>query len=360
MSDNTSLYTLGWNSGFEEFLHNNLQPGFLPGRISNEQKGSYTLLSSAGEVAATLAGRFHYIHDEADDFPSVGDWVLYTDYDEGTKGIIHQVMPRRTVLARTSAGRGSSRQVIAANIDLVFIVQGLDRDYNVRRLERYRVLCAQGGITPVVVLNKSDIVSDIRPFEEEVKAVTGDIRVIFTSAATGDGFDELREVIKTGMTCGLVGSSGVGKSSIINRLLGAGIQATADVRSSDSRGRHTTTSRQLFLLPDGGMVIDTPGMRELQLLDDDGALESAFDDIAALSVGCRYDDCTHTGEPGCAVRKAAEEGALDPGRYENYLKMRREMQYLASLSDDEEFRKRKAREKSLHREIKRYNKKERT
>ncbi len=359
MSDNTSLCTLGWNSSLEEFFQGNSRPGFLPGRITNEQKGSYTLLSSDGEVAATLAGRFHYIHDEADDFPSVGDWVLYSDYDEGTKGIIHQVMPRRTVLARTSAGRGSSRQVIAANIDLVFIVQGLDRDYNVRRLERYRVLCAQGGITPAVVLNKSDIISDRRPFIEEISAATGDISVIFTSAVTGEGFDDLREVIKPGMTCGLVGSSGVGKSSIINRLLGAETQATAEVRPSDARGRHTTTSRQLFLLPDGGMVIDTPGMRELQLLDDDGALESAFDDIAELSHRCRYDDCTHTGEPGCAVRKAAEDGTLDPGRYENYLKMRREMQYLASLTDDDEFRKRKAREKSLHREIKRYNSRER-
>jgi len=304
-------------------------------RIIAEYRGAYRLATPAGERNGVLAGRLRHQAVRRPDLPAVGDYVTIRSAEHGGPFgdlgagplVIESVVPRKTVLVRRAAGERPDDQVIAANIDVVFVVLGLDHDFNVRRVERYLAAVWEGGATPVVLLNKSDLCDDVAAKLEELQSVAIAVDVCVLSALDGAGLDAIAAYLKDGVTIGFVGSSGVGKSTLLNRLLGRDVQTTKEVRGHDSRGRHTTTHRQLFVLPGGASVIDTPGMREFQLADDAG-LESAFGDIEALAAQCRFADCAHVSEPGCAVRDQ-----IDAVRLASYHKLLRELRYEESRED---------------------------
>jgi ribosome biogenesis GTPase len=254
----------------------------------------------------------------------VGDWVAVRSEGALNRVSIHAILPRQSTFSRRAAGDPTVEQVIAANVDTIFLVSGLDRDFNLRRIERYLVLARQSGATPVIVLNKIDKCDDVAGVVTETEAMAQGIAVHAVCTKDGRGFEALEAYLGVGRTVALLGSSGVGKSSIINRLLGEGVLKTAEVRTSDSRGRHTSVHRHLVVLPRGGLLIDTPGMRELQLFDVADAVEATFPDIEEIGAGCRFRNCRHDQEPGCAVKHAVAEGRLDVARYENFIKLYRE------------------------------------
>ncbi len=341
----------GYDAFFEEAFEEQAGDGMSPGRVTAEHRGAYTIVADVGEMPAEPTGKLRYFSDSREDLPAVGDWVLATVLDGGKHAVIHGVLPRRTALVRKEAGVGYGGQVIAANVDRVFIVQGLDGDFNPRRIERYLVLVREGGAAPVVLMSKSDLLSPEELSEKlpQVERSAGDCPVIAFSAVSGEGIPDIRRILAQGTTVCFVGSSGAGKSTLINALAGKEILATAEVRAHDSRGRHTTTSRQMLLLPEGGIVIDTPGMREVGLISADGSSDSVFPDIAKLAESCRFADCSHTSEPGCAVIGAIEAGELDESRFESYHKLRREAFHAAAKHDVSLGQKKKKREKKFAR-----------
>lgn len=292
--------------------------GLTLARVALSQRDQYRLLTADGELSAEPSGALWYHAQTAAAMPVVGDWVA-ARIAAGDYAIVEAVLPRRTCFSRRAAGRREEEQPLAANIDLVFLVCGLDGDFNVRRLERYMALAVESGVAPVVVLNKADVCPDVPGRIAETRAAARDLPVIALSAM--DNAEPLRAFLAAGRTVALLGSSGVGKSTIANRLLGEDRLRTAEVRESDSRGRHTTTHRELAPLPEGGALIDTPGMRELQLWAGADSVDRAFDDISAVAENCRFRDCSHGGEPGCAVAAALESGALSPDRWESYRKL---------------------------------------
>jgi len=298
------------------------------GRVAVEHREQYLILTTAGERSAEVSGRFLFEANKPADFPKVGDWVAATDFPDEGKAIIHAVLPRRTILSRNAAGRRTEEQVLAANVDTIFLVQGLDMDFNVRRLERQMVSALACGAESVVVLNKADLVPDPGPFLSRVLEALPGTEVLAASALAETGLDVLRGRLRPGRTHVLLGSSGVGKSTLINKLIGRDILATAPVREDDSKGRHITTRRELFVLPGGALLIDTPGVREFQLWDSDEGVNEVFSDIAALAARCRFGDCTHTRETGCAVLEARKGGTLPEDRYQSWLKLRKELAYL--------------------------------
>lgn len=329
--------------------------GFVPARVIAEHKGLYMVQTERDPIAAELTGRFLFQALSREDLPAVGDWVAVMLYDDNTKAIIHEVLPRKSLLARKEAGKSSQGQIIAANIDIIFIVQGLDGDFNLRRLERYLVAAEGSGARPVILLSKRDLIPDTEA-EEKIAAardVSPGIEVVGYSVYDESDVDTIRHMIGPHAVVCFVGSSGAGKSTLINRLIGAAVQTTAEVREKDSRGRHTTVRRDMFFLEKGGMLIDTPGMRELGLWDDADDAASVFPEIAGLAEQCRYRDCTHTGEPGCAVLAAVENGGIDGKRYESYLKLVREMDYNAIKKSEGIRAARKKREKNFSKDIKR-------
>ena len=317
------LSALGFDAFFEQQLEG-LPPGeAVPARVAAEHRGGYEVWSNAGASQAQLAGR---LRDElaGEALAGVGDWVMLRGApDPDGVSVIDRVLRRRTVFLRAAAGRATGEQVIAANLDLVFVVCGLDADYNPRRIERYLARIAASGARPGIILNKADIGQDVDARLREVEARAGGAPVHLTSALRTEGLAEVRERIEPGMTAALVGSSGAGKSTIVNALCGEKLMATGEVRARDGRGCHVTSHRQLVLLPGGGLLLDTPGMRELQLCDDEG-LNAVFDEIAELAASCRFRDCRHDNEPGCAVRQAVAEGRLDADRLEHLHKLEKE------------------------------------
>jgi ribosome biogenesis GTPase len=326
------LSTLGFGPFFEEQLRDGTASAVIPARIVAEHRGSYQVWSGTGEGPAQLAGRLRLELEEAGS-PGVGDWVLLKDAPEPDRTtIIDQVLARRTVFTRGAAGREARAQVVAANVDLVFAVCGLDADFNVRRIERYLARIWASGAQPAVILNKADICDHTAARAAEVESHCPGVPVYVTSALRSEGLAAVRAGIRDGLTAALVGSSGTGKSTLVNALLGEDLMPTGEVRARDGRGCHITTHRQLVLLPGGGLLLDTPGLRELQLIDEDG-LDSVFEDIAALSEGCRFRDCRHDNEPGCAVREAVESGTLAAERLEHYRKLEREAQAYARRHD---------------------------
>lgn len=320
----TELSDLGFGPFFEEqLLALSQEPPPIPARIAAEHRGAYEVWSAAGSGRAQLAGRLRR-EAEGRGAPGVGDWVTVKEPPgpDGT-AVIERVLERRTAFTRAAAGREARAQVVAANVDLVFAVCGLDADFNVRRLERYLARIWASGAQPVVILNKADLCADVAERVAEVEAHAVGVPVHALSALRSEGLEAARAAVQPGTTVALVGSSGAGKSTLANALLGEDRMRTGAVREGDGRGRHVTTSRQLALLPGGGLLLDTPGMRELQLLDDEG-LDTVFADVAALAGRCRFRDCRHDGEPGCAVKQAVESGELDAERLEHYRKLERE------------------------------------
>ncbi len=309
--------------------------------------------------SAVVSGRFRFEALASSDYPAVGDWVTVAAGQE--PAVITAVLPRRSAFVRSaadasrrSAGHLADEQVLAANVDVAFLVAGLDRDFNLRRLERYLAVAWSSGVRPVIVLNKADIAADLDDRLLEVEAIAPAVPIVILSALTGDGLDALAPFLKPGDTAVVLGSSGVGKSTLLNALLGEERQATAAVREDDSRGRHTTTHRELFDLPGGAMLIDTPGIRSLEIAGADEGVETAFDDIAALATGCRFSDCRHRGEPGCAVDAAIDDGRLTEARLESHRKLERELAHAERKGDPRAEAAERKRWKSIHKSVSRH------
>jgi ribosome biogenesis GTPase / thiamine phosphate phosphatase len=320
------LAQLGWNDELAAQFGDVGGEGAQPGRVTVQHRGAWEVATDEGETVAEITGRFRHAAAPGE-LPVVGDWVVLRD------GLIDGVLPRRSKFSRKTPFTEVTEQVLVANVDVAFLVMGLDeRDFNVRRLERYLTTAWEGGTTPVIVLNKTDLADDLEGQLAEVEAVAFGVPVHATNALAAEGVEILAPYLAGGKTGVLLGSSGAGKSTLINALLGEERLATGDVRS-DGRGRHTTTTRELLVLPGGGILIDTPGLRELQLWDADEGLERAFGDVAELTAQCRFSDCSHETEPGCAIRAALEDGSLPADRWESYVKLQRELAHLERKLD---------------------------
>jgi ribosome biogenesis GTPase len=328
-----TLETFGWNDFFANHFAPYAEAGYSAGRVFVQHKTQYVLYTEHGELRAETTGKMQYKARSKDDLPVVGDWVVIRVREQEGKATIYDLLPRKSKFSRKVAGPKTEEQIVAANIDTVFLVTGLDGNFNLRRIERYLVVAWESGANPVLVLNKVDLCEAIEPIRQEVEAIAFGVPIIIMSAVNNQGLDELLSHIKKGATGALLGSSGVGKSTIINHLLGKEIQKVQEVRQTDDRGRHTTARRELIMLPSGGLLMDTPGMRELQLWGGDEGIKDAFEDIAGLAQQCRFRDCQHGPEPGCAVQQALEDGTLDPGRFESYLKLQKEIAYLNRKED---------------------------
>jgi ribosome biogenesis GTPase / thiamine phosphate phosphatase len=325
-----SLADLGWNDRLAEAFEPFAASHLVPARVSLEHTHIYRVLADRGEWLAQVSGRLRHHAASRAEFPAVGDWVAVDppqDDDAATRTTIRAVLSRASRFSRRAAGDRTEEQVVAANIDVVFLVSGLDGDYNPRRIERYLLVALDSGATPVIVLNKSDLVSDPDAYVAEVESLSPGIAVHAVTSTNPASLDVLRALLGPGRTGALLGSSGVGKSTIVNRLVGYDLLATRDVRMADSRGRHTSTSRQLVVLPGQGVLIDTPGMREIQLWETGDAAAGTFSDIVSLAEGCRFRDCAHESEPGCAVLGAVETGQLPASRLESFRKLRDEQAY---------------------------------
>jgi len=327
-----SLSALGWTPEWESAFQDLNHAGVEPARVLEEQKRLFRVGAAGGEHLAVLSGRLQEATARTVGRPAVGDWVA-VEVASG-RSRVHAVLPRRTALVRQAVFGRTVPQVVAANVDSVLIVTSLNSDFSPRRLERYLALVWESGARPVVVLNKADLCADVARRAAEAGAVAPGVPVVALSARTGDGLDGLAPYVGRGETTALVGSSGVGKSSLVNRLAGETLQVVREIRVRDDRGQHTTTSRQLLRLPGGALLIDTPGLRELALWDAGEGLGATFRDIEEIAARCRFRDCSHDGEPGCAVRNALRTGALDAERYLGYEKLRREQAHLERKQDE--------------------------
>jgi ribosome biogenesis GTPase len=349
------LELAGWDGAWAEAFASHKDAGLLPGRVFTHNRHIYSIYTEAGETTAELAGALLYRADEPE-LPVVGDWITFRQYAPGDLAIIHEVLPRRSRFSRKAAGRVVAEQVMAANIDILFVVCGLDHDYNLRRLERYLAAAAESGAPVVIVLTKADLCSDVEGRMKDVGSVAPGVPIIPINALSFDSASSLLYYLESGRTAALIGSSGAGKSTIVNQLLGANSQETQPTRESDGRGRHTTTQRELFILPSGGLILDNPGIRELQLWSDPSSLESAFPEIETLAGCCEFRDCSHQADRGCAVQEALVHGKLSQERWRSYLKLQRELRHTALQFDDNARRDAKQRIKKLCKGVKRNRK----
>jgi ribosome biogenesis GTPase len=349
---NTSIW--GWNAFFEEQYAPFRDFGLLPARIIRDFGRSFMAGMPEGTIEAKVSGHFHYTAQSRADYPAVGDWVLLRKEDGAA--VIEKVLERRSRFSRGASGNDSEEQVIAANIDLMFVVAALDggRNFNIRGIERYLVMVRTGGAEPVLVLNKSDLCAERDDFLTQAMAVAAGAPVLTASAVTGEGLEEMENFLEQGITAALTGPSGVGKSALVNALSERRLCATGEVRDDDRRGRHTTTGGGLFALPSGALIIDTPGLRELSPLGDTDSLDPVFPEIAAAAERCRFRDCTHTSEPGCAVLALLSEGAIELSRYQNFITIRSEMEFRNSMNSSKGRMERKARDKALSKMVRNY------
>jgi ribosome biogenesis GTPase len=345
-----ALTAFGWTPELAAANEPQAALGRQPARVVAEDRGSFQVVGAVGERRASVSGRLrHEANGDPGAFPAVGDWVA-VETTAGGDTVIQVVLPRRSALVRQASGKRTQAQIVGANLDLVFVVASLNADLNVRRLERYVAAAWESGAEPVILLSKADLGGDVDGVLVEVAGVAAGARVVVVSSFDGRGVDEVREQIGAGRTAAFVGSSGVGKSTLLNRLAGEERALVRDIREGDARGRHTTTRRQLHLLPEGGLVLDTPGMREFALWDSEG-LEQTFTDIDDIVERCRFGNCSHNGEPGCAIAAALADGSLAPERLESWQKLRRESAHhdrrVDALARAEERRKWKAIGKSV-------------
>lgn len=350
MSDFSSLHDLGWAPFFEDAWAELDGHGLIPGRVGVQHRGAFVVYTELGELWAEVSGRMRHEATSKADLPAAGDWVACRARQEEGAATIEAILPRRTKFSRHEAGLVTEEQVLAANIDVVFLMTALDSDLNPRRLERYLAMTWGSGAEPVGVLTKADLCDDASEAMALVAAQAPGVALHAISALSGDGVEELRPYLGVGRTVALLGSSGVGKSTLVNALVGEEVQAVKDIRS-DGKGRHTTTRRELVPVPSGGLILDTPGMRELQLWDDNGGMSQTFDDVDSMAEQCRFRDCRHESEPGCAVLAAIEDGSLPEERLASFQKLQRELHHLRIKQDrraqSEERRKRRVFERSL-------------
>lgn len=330
-----TLSQLGWTdelqTQFDAICATHNEP-LLPARISADYGIQYEIFSPQGTLRAKVGGLQRIDRNNPETTTAVGDWVCVRILEDNLAQIV-ETLPRRSQLVRQAAGKRTAMQIIAANLDIVFIVTSLNLELNLRRLERYMTAVFDGGATPVLILTKVDLVDDPTPFQNEVDSIAANTPIVLTNALNGFGIDKIKALIPPGTTAAFVGSSGVGKSTLTNALMGNQIQAVAETRASDNRGRHTTTHRQMLILPDGGIVIDTPGMREFHLWDSLEGLANAFDDIHKLAADCAFRDCMHDAEPGCAVQAAVATQTLDPDRLTSFHKLAREAALQSNRKD---------------------------
>ncbi|MBN1597515.1 MAG: ribosome small subunit-dependent GTPase A [Bacteroidales bacterium] len=348
------LEDLGYNKYFEQFRIEQNLDNFETGRIIAEHKERYIVKTTQGELDAEITGNMRFTAKNREDFPAVGDWVALMTYDTDF-AIIHKIYPRFSVIKRQAPGKPGEIQLIAANIDYAFLVQAVDRDFNINRLERYLAICNSSHVSPVIVLSKIDLITEsgLTEIKDMIKLRIKDVPVIAISNETQQGYKEIKEIIKKGKTYCLLGSSGVGKSSLLNNLSEKAIMKTGAISESTNKGKHITSHRELIILENGGLLIDNPGIREVGIADTTDGLETTFNKILILAENCKFKDCTHTSESGCAVIKAVDQGEIDKSSYDNYMKLEREKAHFASSIAE-----RRKKEKTFGKILKDYHKKD--
>lgn len=348
------LEDFGFNNKLENFITENKLNNFEIGRVIAEHKERYIIKTTKGEFEAEITGNMRFTAKSREDFPAVGDWVALTTY-ESDFAIIHKILPRFSIIKRQAVGHFGEIQIIATNIDYAFLIQSIDRDFNINRLERYLTICNSSKVSPIIILSKTDLINQLRISEilENIKTRIQDIPVIAISNETQNGYDTLKSIIEKGKTYCMLGSSGVGKSTLLNNLSGKTVMRTDTISQQTNKGRHVTSHRELIILENGGILIDNPGMREVGIADSTSGLEITFDKIVSLSQNCKFKDCTHTNEACCSVLEAIEKGELDKASYENYLKMEREKAHFESTIAEK-----RKKEKAFGKILKDYHKKD--